>query len=111
MTDTQLDSIKLQALAVADLPIAEMNFDESDLDYDCSVLLTSSLKSLVARKGGTPARSATPTTGAVKVSIRIPALVLAALKSQALATGKPYQALANQALRRAAVDWASTSQV
>lgn len=111
LTDTQLDSIQLQALAVEDLPIVEMNFDESDFEYDCSILTDFPLSSPVVRKSGSPLRCTTAITGTIKVSIRIPALVLAAFKAQALATGKPYQSLAIQALRRAALGWRSTSPV
>lgn len=101
ITTADLGEIKRLALAISAEPIQEIEFNASDLECDFS-----NIPPPCARRPPTLA-SVASATGTLKVSIRIPALTLAAFKERAAKTGTAYQSLINKTLKAAALSWGS----
>lgn len=96
---TLFEEIDVEAMtrsAGLDIPI-----DFSDLD----ALLAKPRQPERPAAATTPAAAYSAPPGSVKISIRIPGRILAAFKTRAAATGRPYQKLLNQVLRDAVRGW------
>lgn len=117
-TRAELDAIlatvdvALPALLGEDIDIAAsitaMGLDTPISEADIEAMLGAS--SAPARPAAsTPLPPPIPTTGSVKISIRIPGRILATIKARATATGKPYQRVLNQVLRDAVRGWEATA--
>lgn len=100
ITPVELEFIRVKMQELENEPALELDFDapDFDLDFDFDFSPTAPAPQPVTSK--TPARIA-PTTGTIKISLRVPAHVLAAFKARAVNTGLPYQTLANRALSEA----------
>lgn len=114
ITDTEIVAVLATAVAEPYEPISVLEIDlvlsESDLvDLEINVSLGSG-QAFLAFDPSTPPRPEYPnlvpaSTGTRKISIRIPARVLAALKTRAASVGTPYQKLINRVLRDAICGW------
>jgi hypothetical protein len=100
MSEVEYVSIMARALAAADEPLLELEFDESEfvIDWDAPppVRVAPPVKT-----GGTGA-SSLPLSGTHPISIRVPVKILRAFKAQAEKTGVCYQTIMHRALREAA---------
>lgn len=98
LTAAEFESIKIKCLAIAGEPLMELEFHDTDLDFDMS--------QIPATPPGACSVPFLPTAkGSRKISIRIPERTLAALKGQAAAKKIPYQRLINRTLAAAVAGW------
>lgn len=77
----------------------------SDADMEAMLAATSAPKRALAFTAPSPPIS----IGSVKISVRVPARILAAIKARAAQRRQPYQKLLNQALRDAVKGWEATT--
>ena len=99
-----IQDIDLEPFQNIDLePIQEIAFDVADLECDFSNIPTP----LPSTPSPRPVAHTGFTTGTLKVSIRIPARVLAAFKARAATTGTAYQSLMNRSLNATVLGWGS----
>lgn len=103
LSEEELASVMESAMAAADMPVLEMEFDDAELSIDWDALppMTAPASAKAAGAAGA-AVSTFPLSGTRPVCIRIPARVIRAFKTQAEKTGGCYQTIMNRALREAA---------
>lgn len=118
---TDIDTIFREPLAKLDTTLSTVDITLPELlgvEIDAYIADIAALKleaiddlDVLLAKTATPVRPTAstppppPSTGTVKISVRVPAHTLAALKARAAECRRPYQKLLNQALRDAVKDW------
>jgi len=88
-----------------DIDLAALGFDD-DIDIDIDLEAETYAKSSAVcddRRIPAPASSKTSLSGSTPITIRIPGVVLAAIRAKAQEMGVPYQTLINRSLRLAVV--------
>lgn len=116
---TEIDTIFGETLAKFDATLAKVEMTLPALlgeEIDAYIADIAALKleaiddlEVLLAKTATPVRPAAsmppPATGTVKISIRVPARTLLALKARAAECRQPYQKVVNQALHDAVRGW------
>jgi len=110
----EIDAIMAKALAQLDAPIPVLEFDSAEMEFDLAGLGLNvpfdpandvlNFDPSAAPPLAPPVPVPAP-TGSRKISLRVPARILSALKARAAATGIPYQRLLNRVLRDAVRGW------
>lgn len=93
----EIDAILAKALAELNEPLPELEFDPEALNFDPLTFVPAP-----APTGTAPAPAP---IGTRKISIRIKARTLEAIKTRAKSSRKRYQALINEVLQAAVRDW------
>lgn len=95
INEEELRAILARAKAAADEPVAELDFDPTDLTTDWSSFPAVSPAASTVPAGCKPL----PASGTQPISIRVPVWVLRSFREQAAKTGISYQTLMNQWLK------------
>lgn len=100
ITEEDISTVLALAMAAADKPLAELEFDSADLDFDLDDFPPAT--TLTMSKPGSSDESSLPVSGTHPISIRVQARVIRAFKAQAAKSSTGYQSLMNSALKAAA---------
>lgn len=104
LSEEEFTSIMERALAAADMPVLDVEFEDGELNLDWDALPPITRVAPAKPTGTTDAPvSKIPVSGTCPICIRIPARVIHAFKAQAEKTGGNYQTIMNRTLREAAV--------
>lgn len=98
MTEAELSAILKRGLALVDQPFQDIDFDLEPLDFDFEAE-SYAKPSAVSDVRRAPAPSKTISSRSKSITLRIPGVVLAAIKAKAQEMGIPYQTLINRRLR------------
>jgi len=111
LTEAELIATLERTLPHVDQPVQDIDFDPASLDLDLDLDLNFDFKAESYAKPSVASdvrRAAAPSTTisprSKSITIRMPGVVLAAIKAKALEMGIPYQTLINRCLRMAVVD-------
>ena len=101
LTEVDLIAILDRALATADLPMPDIEFDPAELEYDpdIDVYPVPSKPSKPSEEPSVLKPSKVSSSGSVSISIRVPVPVVNAFKAMALKKCVGYQTLINRQLR------------
>lgn len=102
---SEIDAILAEAVVVTDQAFPELEFDPADFEIEFDPYIFDFGPGRTLPPPASPAHTPPALTGTRKISLRVPARILAALKVRAAATGVPYQRLLNQALQNAVRSW------